>query len=267
MNKRKLIVINLISASMLTGCVKTNISEDTSVVSMSEADLSDINLDSPVEYKLEDAVDEYGFAKIKGYENLEAFEVKDDTRNSKYISLLSSDKMPSYPDDYYIEADKIKSLLGDNVELIKYEISSGAPELYAVKGYEEDLNESNKEQRYIYLNLQEKYDEDFGNPYPEKISFAASSSNSETALKSMLSMEDKIKTMLDNLLSQSESDEVLRFLKEEVSRINTNPKEESSFTININQDMYLEYIYNYSEEENAYYNRFSFICRGYINEQ
>lgn len=265
MKKRKIAIMSLISASILTGCAKTNISENISSVSLNEIDLMNISLDSPTKFELEDSIDEYGFSKIKRYENLKAFEMKDDIRNSKYIWLSTGDKVLDYPDDYYIEAEKIKSLLGDNIELIKCEISSEAPEVYNLKGYEEDLDESNKEQRYIYLNLQEEYDEVFGNPNPDKISFVASSSESEKALKSMLSMEDKIKIMLDNLLNKSESDEILRFLKEEISRINVNPKEESSFTININQDMYLEYVYGYDKEEDIYYNRLSFNCMGYIN--
>lgn len=257
--------MSLISASILTGCAKTNISENTSLVSLNEIDLTNISLNSPTKFELENNIDEYGFSKIKGYKSLKAFEVKDDIRNSKYICLSSGDKTLDYPDDYYIKAEKIKSLLGDNVELIKYEVSSKASEVYNLKGYEKDLDESNKEQRYIYLNLQQEYDDIFGNLSSDKISFVASSSESEKALKLMLSMEDKMKIMLDNLLSKSESDEVLKFLKEEIFRINANPKEESSFTININQDMYLEYIYGYDKEEGIYYNKLSFNCMGYIN--
>ena len=269
MDKKKLIIINLISVGILTGCTKIDMPKEAAVFELTQNNIDDITniaLGYPVEYKLEDTVDKYGFAKIKGYNNLKAFEVKDDIRNSKYIELPARNKELVYPDDYYIEADKIRSLLGDGVELIKYEVPSGAPELYAVKWYEEDLDEDNKEQRYICLSLQEKYDKDFGGPYPEKILFGASSSDSETTLKFMLSMEDKIKTMLDNLLSKEESDEVLRFLKEEIYRININPKEESSFGITINKDMYLEYIYYYDEEKNAYYNKFSFNCHGILHE-
>ncbi|MBQ8997850.1 MAG: hypothetical protein IJ086_04045 [Clostridium sp.] len=265
--RKKIIILNLMLSSALVGCSKAEIPESTLVNNLTGVDLNNINLQAPVNFEVEDLVDKYGFAKIKGYKNLEFFDVKDDIRNSKYICLSSAeDKKLSYPDDYYIEANKIKSLLGDDTELIKHELPSGAPELYVVKGYEEDLNEDNLEQRYIYLNLQEKYDEEYGAPYPEKVSFNASSSDSEKALKSMLSMEDKIKTMLNNLLNKEESDEVLRFLKEEISRISINPEEESSFSITMNEDMHLEYIYYYNEDENVYYNRFSFSCQGTLRD-
>jgi hypothetical protein len=62
---------------------------------------------------------------------------------------------------------------------------------------------------------------------------------------------------INNLIEKDEAKEVLRFLKEEIARNASVAKSESSFTIDINSDVYLEYVYAYSENEDIYYNRLS----------
>lgn len=257
MKKNLIITLSAIILMSATGCSNKNYTTTTVEQNvLNVTDISNIKIDTPIKFELEDTSDENGFRKVKGYNNLDVFTVEDNIINSKYIHLSSYSENPKYN---YNTAEKIKSLLGENLDLVADNSSYFVvPDVYFLKGYEADTSEGAIEQKSIYLALQEDIPEDeYLNPPSEKIGFEASSRTSEKALKTMLSMEDKISTMLNNLLSKEEADEVLQFLKEEISRNYSFPEDESSFTIRINSDLHLEYIYTYSEEDNMYYNRLS----------
>lgn len=153
----------------------------------------------------------------------------------------------------------MKSLLGDNAELIPIgeviEINQKDEELenYFLKGYESSRD--GEEQKSILLTLQEKY------PIMG-IYFDAQSKDLTKSLKMMLSMEDKISLMLNNLLEKDEAEEVLRFVKEEISRANeeqeqgfvpiytadNKPQYWKSSSISINDSLELEILFLHDEE-------------------
>ena len=62
--------------------------------------------------------------------------------------------------------------------------------------------------------------------------------------------------MASSSIEEQETKEILNFLKEEISKIESENRIESEVIIDINADMKLIYIYEYDEENNIFYNRF-----------
>ena len=191
MKKGKKILISfvLISPIILMGC-----SNQKDVNSKDFKEDTSITMESTNEYLVE------------GYELLEytsTIHIIDN--NSKHLKLNTNNE------DLHLDtANKIKTLLGDDIELVpvdkiksRGDISYKVPDIYHVKGFEENKDEDVLEQKYIELALQETIIEDF--PPSEKIAFISSSKQSPAkALELMLSMEGEINTMLNNLLTRQE---------------------------------------------------------------
>ena len=255
----------ILSSLMMTGCFNSSLeSENTTETSLvNTVNLDNIKIDDFTEFKTNEEVDENGYHKINGYKNLKSLDMKYTIKDIKHLSLPSA---KSEPKIFYNTGDKVKSLLGKNVEVVPYKINDNIQTLYALKGYEEKVENPTEEKRYIYLNLKDKYDEKFGYPVSEKISFASQASSLEKSLKYILSMEDKIKIMLDNLMKKEYSNEVLKFLREEISRINKSEITQSAYTIDVDQDTYIEFSYIYDEGYDMHYCRLSLHCKIYNYE-
>lgn len=222
------------SSAMLMGC-SNNVNEENIIGSNFEATSS---VDSSefvpvVKLKLED--ESSLPSKIKGYKFLEVSKMYDEELGYHGINLISD----AAKNIRLETAESIKALLGDNIELIVSQIvdENGEevddPSRCYLKGYE------NAEDGSISLWLRDKVDGDIYLVPMLGIEFKSESKNLSDSLKSILGMEDKIEIVLDNLLEKEEAKEVLRFIKEEISRINSG-KESSLELIEIYEDKKIE---------------------------
>lgn len=263
MNK-KAILLTLMSISSigLVGCSSKDDLESNNSQLLSNAgskiNLSNVKLlkSNPLIIEEQEKGDQAISLSIKGYDRLKILKhdleyLEDD--DYKMARLF----IPGYPTsgmhgsfylDYNSETDsdeskyymvRKKDRLKEIFKNAKYKDIEG---LTYLKGYEPQGLYA-KEERVIKIGGEEDFD-------GEGIHFKTFSEiKNENTLKLMLSMEDKIREVLENILVKEDAEEVIEFLKEEIYRNNDNPNQETNFEVKINDRMYFEYSYHVSNDD------------------